>query len=196
MGSGVGDLTQLGGSQIWAGTILIVSLVAGYHLVMDAIDRKIAGILQKDSQSSSAVLAEVVGVSTSTANERVRKLSRQGLIRDWRAVLDTDAFGAKLCAFVFVDMRYEWEDEAVAALRAAPEVQEIHHVAGAHSYLLKIRVADTAALQRVLRERVKPLPAVERTESILVLETVKETSEILISGQDGAPDEVPSKEEA
>ena len=147
---------------------------------MDQIDRKIAKILQADSRTSSASIAEAVGVSVSTASERVRKLASTGVITEWRAVLDPVKAGAGLCSFVLIDMAYNGEEVAKYFLQARPEVQELHHISGSHSYLAKIRVADTSAMQRFLQDVVKPLSAVLRTESMIVLETAKETSEVLL----------------
>lgn len=145
---------------------------------MDKIDRKIAEIIQRDGKASSAEIAEHVGISVSAANERVRKLKSSGAIAQWRAVLDPSAFDLGLLAFLFVDMTYEGEEDACVALAGRPEVQEIHHISGPHSYLLKVRVQSAALLQRFLQTQVKPLPAVVKTETLMVLDTSKETSEI------------------
>ncbi|PHR93708.1 MAG: AsnC family transcriptional regulator [Robiginitomaculum sp.] len=148
---------------------------------MDKIDRKILNIVQEDSRRSSAEIAKAVGVSVSTANERVRKLTANGYIKAWQAVLEPEKVGAGLCAFLFIDMDYQGEAEACAALSALEEVQELHHISGAHSYMVKVRVADTAALQTVLSTKIKPLAAVLRTESMLVLHSVKDTPKMKIA---------------
>ncbi|MBV9115319.1 MAG: Lrp/AsnC family transcriptional regulator [Hyphomicrobiales bacterium] len=148
---------------------------------MDEIDRRICELVQRNGQVSNAHIGAAVGVSVSTAHERVRKLMADKTITAWRAVLDPQRLGAGLCAFMWIDMSYEGEAEAKAKLLDCPQVQEMHHVSGAHSYLLKLRVPDMAALQHFLQERVKTLRAVRGTETIFALETVKETSEILIS---------------
>lgn len=148
---------------------------------MDKNDRQIAEILQQDGRRSSAEIAEAVGLSVSTANERVRRLVATGVVTAWRAVLDPVRVGAGLCGFVLVDMAYDGEEEAKLVLARCPEVQEMQHISGAHSYLLKVRVADTRAMQRFLQEVVKPLRAVQRTETAFVLETVKETTEVLVA---------------
>ncbi len=145
---------------------------------MDDIDRKICEIIQRNGRASSAEIAAAVGVSVSTANERVRRLASNGVIAAWRGVLDPERVGAPFCSFMLIDMTYDGEDAAVEALRARPEVMELHHVSGKHSYLAKIRVADTVALQNFLQEIVKPLAGVERTETIISLQTIKETSEL------------------
>lgn len=148
---------------------------------MDQTDRKICGVIQRDGRASSAEIAEATGVSVSTANERVRRLAAAGVIAAWRGVLDPVRVGAGLCGFMLIDMAYGGEAEATRVLSARPEVLELHHVSGAHSYLAKVRVADTRAMQRFLQNIVKPLAAVLRTETIFALETVKETTEVLIA---------------
>ena len=155
---------------------------------MDAIDRKIAALVQQNSRLSNAEIASAVGLSVSTANDRLRRLASGGVIRSWRAQLDPGAVGSGLCAFMFVDMHFEAERAAVQALSARPEVQELHHISGAHSYMMKVRVADTAALQRFMNEEVKPLAAVHRTESFIVLDTAKETTAVgVIDPETGRP---------
>ncbi|RYH11577.1 Lrp/AsnC family transcriptional regulator [Tropicimonas sp. IMCC6043] len=149
---------------------------------MDTIDRKICDLLQSSGRASSAELADAVGLSVSSANERVRRLSAQGIVTGWRAQLDPEAVGAALCALVFIDMDYTGEAEACAALIARPEVMELHHVSGPHSYLAKIRVKDSAALQRFLQEQLKPFPAVRRTETLLSLQALKESGAVAIDG--------------
>lgn len=147
---------------------------------MDKIDRNICRIVQSDGRISSSEIAETVGVSVSTANERVRRLVANGVISSWRGVLDPVRAGAALCSFVLIDMVYEGEEEATEILRSRPEVQELHHISGPHSYLMKIRVANTEAMQEFLQQVVKPLRAVQRTETIFTLGTLKETTELLI----------------
>ncbi|WP_127112649.1 Lrp/AsnC family transcriptional regulator [Shimia sediminis] len=151
---------------------------------MDIFDRKIANRLQRFGRLSSADLAQEVGVSVSTANERVRRMASGGEIRGWHAHLNPDAVGAGLCCFVLVDMTYDGEADACAALVTHDEVMELHHVAGAHSYMMKLRTRDTASLQAFLAEHVKPLPAVLRTETLISLDALKESPVMPVDGLD------------
>ena len=82
-------------------------------------------------------------------------------------------------SFIFVDLAPQADETGfAAALAAMPEVQEAHHVTGPHSWLLKLRVRDTASLQRAIATRLKPLPGVLRTETLIALDTAKETAEL------------------
>ena len=154
--------------------------------MFDSIDRKICRILQENARASSTEVAQAVSLSVSAANERVRRLAASGAIRGWHAILSPELFDAGFCAFVLIDMDYEGEDEAVAALSARDEVQELHHISGPHSYLMKLRLADTKGLQAFLSDVVKPLPAVSRTETLIALDTAKETPAIALRGASDA----------
>lgn len=148
---------------------------------MDAVDRKICDVVQRDGRASSAAIAEAAGIPTSTANDRLRRLAANGTIQGWHATLAPARVGADLAAFVLVDMAYEGEADAVETLCTRPEVMELHHISGAHSYLMKLRVADMQAMQTFLVEVVKPLAAVQHTETTFALKTHKETAAVCIA---------------
>jgi Lrp/AsnC family leucine-responsive transcriptional regulator len=151
--------------------------------VMDKIDRKICDILQRDGKTSSAELADSVGVSLSTANERVRRMAANGEILGWHARVDPEVAGAGLCCFVLIDMAYEGEEAACAALVQRDAVMELHHISGAHSYMMKLRVRDTRDLQRFLSEVVKPIKAVLKTETIISMDALKESAAVRIADE-------------
>ncbi|WP_156255849.1 Lrp/AsnC family transcriptional regulator [Sandarakinorhabdus oryzae] len=144
---------------------------------MDKIDSDILRFLQQDNRITAAELGAAVGLSTSAANDRLRRLNASGAVLANRAIVAPAALGRTLLAFLFVDLEPR-SDEAgfAAAMAAAPDVLEAHHITGPHNWLVKLRVADTAALQRFLASTLKPLAGVIRTETLIVLDTAKETS--------------------
>lgn len=146
---------------------------------LDSIDLKILALLQDDARTSSAEIGRRIGMVPSAIFQRLRKLQRQGVIVGHEARIDPRAVGLGLTAFVFVRA-----DERVGSLAASrrlaglPEVQELHHVAGEDCYLVKVRVADTAELGRLLRDKVGAIESVRSTRTTIVLETVKETGRL------------------
>jgi Lrp/AsnC family leucine-responsive transcriptional regulator len=151
---------------------------------MDEIDIAILSILQDDARTSNAEIARRVGMAPSAVFERIRKLEERGVIQGYTARIDPQALGLGLLAFVFVRSEEGLgAPETERALAALPEVQEVHHVAGEDCFLVKVRLADTAALGRLLRDGVGGIKTVRSTRSTIVLETVKETSHLpLTSG--------------
>ena len=142
---------------------------------LDAIDRRLLDILQKDGRTSNADLARAVRMAPSAVFERVRRLERDGVIKGYGAQLDPRALERTLLAFVLVrtDER-TGENIAGAELARVPEVLEVHHVAGQDSYLVKVRVKDPESLGRLLRERFGAIRGVRSTMSTIALETLKE----------------------
>jgi Lrp/AsnC family leucine-responsive transcriptional regulator len=143
----------------------------------DEIDAQIVNILQQDARTSNADIARQLGMAPSAIFERIRKLEARGVILGYEARLDPRALNLGLLAFIFVraDERLGSKD-AGEQLAAIPEVQEVHHIAGEDCYLVKVRVADTDALSRLLRERLGAIESVRSTRTTIVLSTEKESA--------------------
>jgi len=137
---------------------------------LDAIDRKLLGVLVEDATVSYAELGARVGLSAPAAHERVRRLRRSGAIRRTAALIDPIAVGKPLLAFVHVDTRGWGKTPEVLAIAEHPEVEEMHSVAGDTCMLLKVRTEDSRALEGLLA-RIYDTPGVIRTRSYVVLST-------------------------
>ena len=143
---------------------------------LDRIDRRILGILQTDGRISVVDLAERVGLSPTTAGERMRRLQKDGYVTGFAARLDPHRLGFGLMVFVEVLLDKTTPDvfdRFSQAIRHAPEVLECHMVAGGFDYLVKTRVADMAAYRRFLGDVLLSLPGVRETRTYAVMEEVK-----------------------
>jgi DNA-binding Lrp family transcriptional regulator len=140
---------------------------------LDAMDRKLLGVLVEDATISYADLGERVGLSSPAAHERVKRLKRSGAIRRVAALIDPEALGKTLLAFVHVDSTGWGKSTALLAIEEYPEVEEIHSVAGDTCMLLKVRTQSTHALEGLL-ERLYATPGVKATRSYVVLSTYLE----------------------
>ena len=148
----------------------------------DDIDRKILALLQKDDQLALADLSKAINAPASTLNDRIKRLVAQGVIEGFHARLSPDSLGLNLLAFIFVS----WSDPKVELMflkkiQSAPAVLECHHVTGAWNYLMKVRVGTTRNLEKFLAETVKTVSGVERTETVIVLSSAKETHALEVS---------------
>ena len=117
------------------------------------VDRALLAALARDGRASYTELAERVGLSVSAVHQRVRRLEQRGLITGYRATLDARALGLPLTAFVSITpIDVAQPDDAPARLAHLPAIEECHSVAGAESYILKVRVASPDALESLLAE--------------------------------------------
>lgn len=151
----------------------------GESLEIDRIDRRILMVLQQDGRITTTDLAEQVGLSPTAVAERVKRLTRAGIIQGYAAKLDPGRIGRGLLVFVEIHLERiapDIFDTFQRAVQRAPEVLECHMVAGGFDYLLKARVADMTAYRAFLADTVLALPGVRETRTYAVMEAVKETT--------------------
>jgi Lrp/AsnC family leucine-responsive transcriptional regulator len=142
---------------------------------MDAVDLRILEILQRDARVTQQEIARRVRLSQPSVADRIRKLEARGAILGYFAKVDPAQLGKDITAFVGVGISHPKYFEAFGKrVLAMPDVLECHRVAGSDSYLLKIRTANTRSLDRLLVEELRTIPGVYRTETTLVLSSIKE----------------------
>ena len=147
------------------------------RLILDAKDRKILALVQRDGALAQAEIARRVGLSTAAVNERLRKLEQSGTIRRWAAIVDPEAVGVSITAFVEVFIEHpRFEESFLDRVLKLDEVLEAHHITGEFSLLLKVRARDMTALKGLLLNQLNAQDGVRQTRTVMVLSTSKEES--------------------
>jgi len=119
----------------------------------DDTDARILRALSVDARATLADLSGAVGLSVSAVQARVRRLESRGIIAGYRIVVDPEAVGKPLAAFVEITpLDPAQPDTAPELLAHREEIEACHSVAGAASYLLLVRVATPRHLESLLRE--------------------------------------------
>ncbi len=137
---------------------------------MEDIDRSIVRLLAADGRTSYTDLGRATGLSTSAVHQRVRRLEERGVLRGYAAVVDAEAVGLPLTAFISIrPIDPSAPDDAPEQLRDIEEIEACHSVAGDESYILKVRVAAPADLEALLT-RVRAQAGVS-TRTTIVLST-------------------------
>lgn len=149
--------------------------------IIDDIDFKILEILQEKARIPNAEVARQVGMAPSAVLERIRKLESQGIIQGYEVRLNPSHFGQNLTAFVMVRANRAGNGCLAGELAGLTGVQEVHQIAGDDGYLVKLRVADTNELGRILRDEFAAVKGVSETKTSVVLSTVKETRKISLN---------------
>ena len=143
--------------------------------MFDEIDFRILEMLKDDARVANAAIARDVGLAPSAVFQRIKKLEEQGVITGYHARIDPGALDQGLLAFISVQTGEGARAKETADLLAGvPEVLEVHRVVGDDCFFLKIRVRDTAALGRLLDEKIQTLDPVASTRTTIVLSTAKE----------------------
>ena len=136
------------------------------------LDRKDFALLEALQQNASQRLedlARLVDLAPSSVHDRLRRLERDGIIKNWTVKLDAPSLGLGVLAFIGVTMSRPCS-ELSEALRHIPAIEECHSVAGEICLILKVRLPDTAGLLTLI-ERLRQIPGIEKTETTIVLKT-------------------------
>ncbi|TBT85401.1 Lrp/AsnC family transcriptional regulator [Propioniciclava sinopodophylli] len=120
---------------------------------MEDLDTQILSLLARDGRMSYTDIGKATGLSTSAAQQRVRRLEQRGVITGYRAIIDPAALGKLLTAFISVTTSDPLEDtDLPPRLAELPEVTACYSVAGRASYVVIAQVETPADLERVLTE--------------------------------------------
>lgn len=148
---------------------------------LDATDRRILGLLQKEGRLSNAELSERVNLSPSACHRRVGRLEAAGFIDGYVALLNARRLNRPTTVFVEITLSGQ-ADEVLEAfervVKLVPDVLECHLMAGSADYLLKVVAEDTDDFARIHRQYLARLPGVAQMHSSFALRTVRQTTAI------------------
>ena len=142
----------------------------------DAIDIRILKELQQDSSLSNVELARRVHLSPSPCLARVKALEAAGVIQRYVALANPRALGLDLNVFINISLK-EQSKEALAAFEERiaehDEVMECYLMTGDSDYLIRVAVADIAALERFILDQLTPIPGIEKIRTSFTLKQVR-----------------------
>jgi DNA-binding Lrp family transcriptional regulator len=136
---------------------------------LDRKDFALLETLRQDASQRLEDLARLVKLAPSSVHERLRRLERERVIRKWTVDVDLAALGLGVVAFIGIRATRPCS-ELLDSMKKIPSIEECHSVAGDLSMILKVRVANTAALLS-LSEHLRQIPGIEQTETTIVLKT-------------------------
>jgi Lrp/AsnC family leucine-responsive transcriptional regulator len=148
---------------------------------LDAIDRAILAALQENGRLSNVQLAERVHLSPSACLRRVKQLEDEGVIAQYVALLNAKVLGQHGTCFSIINLESMNDGllkEFERAVRDEPEILDCYYVAGSNDYLIRFSYRDAEDLERFHTQVLMRLPGVERSNSMLVLRTVKKTTSL------------------
>jgi Lrp/AsnC family transcriptional regulator, leucine-responsive regulatory protein len=153
------------------------------NVQLDAIDRAILAELQRDGRLTNQSLAERVRLSPSACLRRVKALEDAGVIAGYVALLNPKAVGQHGTSYTIINLENTQQATREAfeqAVRDTPEILDCVYVAGANDYLVRFAYRDAEDLERFHADVLGRLPGMVRSNSMLVLRTVKKTTALVL----------------
>lgn len=150
----------------------------------DAVDRAIIAEISRDARATLAQLSDVVGLSSSAVQSRLKRLEARGVIAGYRPILDAEALGKPLSAFIEITpLDPAQPDNAPELLERLDEIEACHSIAGNASYMLFVRVAGPRALEQLVGD-IRGVANVS-TRTTVVLQTYYEHRPIVPARDQG-----------
>ena len=120
---------------------------------MESTDRQILTLLATDGRMSYTDIGRETGLSTSAAQQRVRRLEQRGLITGYRAEISAEALGLVLTAFIALKGSDPATDDQIPErLAHLNNIVSCYSVAGDASYILIVQVETPAELEALLAQ--------------------------------------------
>lgn len=135
--------------------------------------------IQADANLTIEQLAEKTAVSHTTLWRRLKELEANNVIRERVTILNPEAVGITVCAFVYVNIASHSAKQRGAfekLIASTPEILQCFSITGPHDYILHVRVKDMKAYENLLMDRILAHPSVTSASSNMALREHKSTT--------------------
>ena len=145
-------------------------------MLLDSVDYKILAQLQEDSSLTNVELARRVHLSPSPCLQRVKALEAAGVIQRYVALASAAALGLGLTVVISISLKTQSKATLAdfeAHIARHDEVMECYLMTGDSDYLIRVALADIAALERFILNQLTPIAGVEKIRSSFALKQVR-----------------------
>ncbi len=142
----------------------------------DPQDRMLLNLLQQDGRMTHQQLADKTGLSVAASWRRVKALEQQGVIENYRAVINRKKLGYELSVFAHVTLdRHSMAhaEEFRQAVKKNTAVLQCHALTGDADYLLYVTVPDMDSYHHFLEDFLFGLKGIAQVRSNFVLQEIK-----------------------
>ena len=150
----------------------------GIAMVLNETDMKILQILLEDARFSSRQIAKKVGVSVGTVLSRIKKMEEDGLIKGYSVIMNHEKLGYELTVVMEVTVSKGRLIEMENEIAKITNVCSVYDVTGLTDAFIIAKFKSREELGHFTK-RLLGLPYIERTNTHVVLTTVKEDFRLL-----------------
>ena len=147
---------------------------------IDELDLRILAALSKDARQSSRSIAEVIGVSTGTVYNRIKKMTNRQVIRGYIPLLDHMRVGYVFTVLILIQVEGEHIVTVEESLASINEVVAVYDITGEFDVAVLAKFKSQPSLNNFIKTILK-MPNIQRTVTSMVLNTVKEDHRLPIT---------------
>ena len=149
---------------------------------LDNKDKELLRLLQRDAKLTVRDIASQIHLSATPTHERIKRLERAGVIKQYAALLDHKLVGKKITVFCHVSLKEHDKKLAKAFIQAISkfdEVLECYNISGEFDFLLKIVAESMERYHEFYVNRLSEVKGIGQTKSSFVMDVIKETHKII-----------------
>ncbi len=154
--------------------------------MVDETDRRILSELQKDCKRSTKEIAKKLSMPISTLYSRIKKLEKDGVIKEYNAILDGKHLNRGTTAFIFASFvsRLPGINHSLSQRKIAekianlPETQEVHIISGDWDILIKVKGKNTEEIGKFVVDKLRDIRGIDKTLTCMTFGTAKETLQL------------------
>ncbi len=136
---------------------------------MDKIDYEILACLKENARENATNIGAKINLSTSAVIERIKKFEASGLIKQYTIVLNQQAVGSELTAFISVRLEhFKYHENFVELIKSHNSISECYYIAGDFDFILKVITETSQNLENILNY-IKSIDGVSFTRTSVVL---------------------------
>jgi DNA-binding Lrp family transcriptional regulator len=147
-------------------------------MVLNETDMKILQVLLEDARFSSRQVAKKVGVSVGTVLSRIKRMEENGIIKGYSVIMSHERLGYELTVVMEVTVSKGRLIEMENEIAKIPNVCSVYDVTGLTDAFIVAKFKTREELGKFTK-RLLALPYIERTNTHVVLTTVKEDFRLL-----------------
>jgi len=153
---------------------------------LDEKDLAILAFIQGNCKLTARQIARKIGSPITTVFAKIKRMEKLGVIKEYKAILDSQKLNCSTTAFIFASVSYGAKDneqlfsqrDVAKDIAKFPEVQEVHIITGDWDLLIKLKAENVDAVGIFVIDKLRLVKGVEKTLTCMVFETRKETTEI------------------
>lgn len=148
---------------------------------MDNYDKKILDFLQKNAKLTAKEIANKISLSQTPIYERVKKLEKLGIIKDYVAILDSEKLGKSFIVYMNItikDHSHLPRQKFIDSISSLKDVTELYHTSGSFDFLAKVRFANVKEYRDFLVNEIAIVDNISDIDSQIVLEEIKASTYI------------------
>lgn len=140
---------------------------------LDSFDVKILRLLRSNGRMTTLEIAERVGLSPTPCSRRIKRLEETGVIVGYKAVVSPASLGLTISVVITVRLAKQGPEankQFLEGISQCPEITECLLLTGSIDYMLRVWVADIAALRVFITSKLQSIPAVGETSTMVILD--------------------------